>query len=943
MDSVYNNTFVPLNSGQIWEGRSESISKFTVASVSCITDVSGILNLYFALDNVNFDFVKIYQLRPNEPFIINQKVEGKYFKVKVTNNSEVNQTYLRLTTTYKEDIRSDLDIRPLNDEKDAISIPALNACITDGKLNVNVEGVTVTNVKVDISGQRVVIDGETVKSQIYDYNNYAITSQLVGSKRGLDVNNIGTVRAYEGTIIKEVGAFTDSHNKVNLQTYDDALNDKVNSCDTIGEDTGAIKVYISNSSNNKVECDISGQRVLVDISGQMIDISGQRVLVDISGQRIDISGQTIIIPKLNKIVDSIDISGQRVDISGQRVDISGQRMITDISGQRIDISGQRIDVSGQTVRVSNLIDISGLRVDISGQRVVTDISGQRVLVDISGQRVDISGQRVLVDISGQRLDISGQRVDISGQRVDISGQMVDISGQRVDISGQRIDISGQRVFVDISGQRVDISGQRVDISGQRIDITGQTLNVNTISGFALESGGNLASIKTNSDKLKYVGDDLKTVISNTSFESKLRDGNNNIITSTVYGIDGVRGLDVSIKNATQAEPLIVEIPTTNVVTTTVDNFPASYPIDAGGALSSATGALYVNLRDTTGNAYGVTGAPLVVSSNLITGFALESGGNLASIKTNSDKFKFTGDYLKTEVVNAGTNSLSVTETNPITGYALETGGNLALIKTNTDKNNYDASGNLKVNLASGDITVSAVNIKDTSGNNIYADLSGNLKTNIQNSSLDVHCYGSSDGTTTWHHLLTNPNGKLQTNAGIQDNNGDDITSTLNGAKQSLDVNVANTGALKVDISGSTIVDGKLAVFDGLAYPFIERISIGAGADIFTYTFGNFLNNTTINTGAVSTTITFGAGSYGRRVMLMYRDGATSSTDSITYYTDSNYGTIEPLLLQTVYPIVNNGYRWSNVIINILPFTSLKIRNDSTTINNTNVYLTVVRV
>jgi hypothetical protein len=87
MDSVNNNTFVPLNAGQIWEGKSESISKFNIASVSCITDVSGILNLYFSLNNINFDFVKTYELKPNEPFIINQKIEGKWFKAKVTNNS----------------------------------------------------------------------------------------------------------------------------------------------------------------------------------------------------------------------------------------------------------------------------------------------------------------------------------------------------------------------------------------------------------------------------------------------------------------------------------------------------------------------------------------------------------------------------------------------------------------------------------------------------------------------------------------------------------------------------------------------------------------------------------------------------------------------------------------------------------------------------------------
>jgi hypothetical protein len=52
--------------------------------------------------------------------------------------------------------------------------------------------------------------------------------------------------------------------------------------------------------------DISGQTVLVDISGQTVDISGQTVLVDISGQTVDISGQTVL----------VDISGQSVVVSG---------------------------------------------------------------------------------------------------------------------------------------------------------------------------------------------------------------------------------------------------------------------------------------------------------------------------------------------------------------------------------------------------------------------------------------------------------------------------------------------------------------------------------------------------------------------------------------------------------------------------------------------------
>jgi hypothetical protein len=64
--------------------------------------------------------------------------------------------------------------------------------------------------------------------------------------------------------------------------------------------------------------------------------------------------------------------------------------------------------------------------------------------------------------------------------------------------------------------------------------------------------------------------------------------------------------------------------------------------------------------------------------------------------------------------------------------------------------------------------------------------------------IDNHCYGSSDGTV-WHHLKTNPNGVLQTNAIVQSAAGTDITS--HGAN--LDVWINNTNNIPVSNVGFT--------------------------------------------------------------------------------------------------------------------------------------------
>jgi hypothetical protein len=678
MDSVYNNTFVPLNAGQSWEGKSESISKFTVASVSCITDVSGILHLYFSLNNNNFDFIKTYTLKPNEPFIINQKVEGKWFKAKVINNSGINQTYLRLTTTYKEDIRSDLDIRPLHSEKDTISIPALNECIIDGKLVVSVESVTVSGVTVDISGQRIDIDGETVKSQIYDYNNYAITSQLVGSKRGLDVNNIGTVRAYEGTTIKEIGAFTDSHNKVNLQTYDDALNDKINSSDTIGEDTGAIKVYVSNTANNRVKC---------DVSGQILNIGNFPTNTNVSGS-VTVSN----FPATQNVSGSVNITNSSLAVTG-----SFYPSIQDVSGS--------VNVGNfpSTQNVSGNVNITNSSLPVTGTFYPS-------IQDVSGS-VNVGNFPSTQNVSGS--------VNITNSSLPVTGTFYP---SIQDVSGS-VNVSNFPATQNVSGN--------VNITNSSLPVTGTFYpSIQDVSGSV--NVGNFPSTQNVSGSVN---------ITNSSLA----------VTGTFYpSIQDVSG------------------------SVNVSNFPAT--------------------QNVSGN----------VTVNTISGFALETGGNLATIATNSNKFKFgTGDDLRCEVINSGTNNLNVAVSNQLTGFALEA-GNLASIKTNTDKNNYDASGNLKINLASGSISVSSVNIKDSSGNNIYADGSGNLKTNIQNSFLDVHNKVYHNGN--WVNLVGASNGHLIVNSSTQDGNGTDITSTVVSGKTGLDVNIAggSSTSLIKDSSGNSI-------------------------------------------------------------------------------------------------------------------------------------------
>jgi hypothetical protein len=335
-------------------------------------------------------------------------------------------------------------------------------------------------------------------------------------------------------------------------------------------------------------------------------------------------------------------------------------------------------------------------------------------------------------IVNSNLTISNTTFDIGNFPATQNSFITNDEYTPIPITGN-VGVSGN-VNVNVSNtEPISISGT-VDVNSlPAINITNTGFDCNNIAntplitGFALESGGNLASIKTNSDKLKYTGDDLKTIISNTGFDC------NNI-----------------------------------------------------------------------------------ANTPLITGFALESG-NLATIssKTTSIDNKIYNDNFNTEAIQVQVKNSSLTVDTGLTGLAtsaLQTTGNGKLDTINTsigttntkldtihndlDGLTFDGSSNLNVNIASGTISVSSVNIKDSSGNNLNST-SNALNSYITNTSVDTHCYASSNGTN-WHHLSSDANGQLNIHSKTQDGAGTDITSTLNGVKQSLDVNVSNT----VPVSGT---------------------------------------------------------------------------------------------------------------------------------------------
>jgi hypothetical protein len=223
----------------------------------------------------------------------------------------------------------------------------------------------------------------------------------------------------------------------------------------------------------------------------------------------------------------------------------------------------------------------------------------------------------------------------------------------------------------------------------------------------------------------------------------------------------------------------------------VSNLPATQPVSGSVSVSNFPTSTQVSNFPATQAVSGSVSVSNLPATQPVSGSV--SISNLPATQPVSGSVSVS-NFPATQPISGSISNLFTLDTTTVS-----TNTKLDTIHSDLDGLTFDGSSNLNVNVVAGSISVSSVNIKDSAGNNLNST-SNALNTYLTNSSVDTHCYASSNGTT-WHHLSSDSNGQLNVHSKTQDGAGTDITSTLNGAKQSLDVNVSNT----VPVSGSVSV------------------------------------------------------------------------------------------------------------------------------------------
>jgi hypothetical protein len=122
-----NSTTTPLNSGATFTGTAVDVSSFSSVVFGCYTDQNGTLYLEFSTDGTNWDSSLSFSILANTNDVHRVTVTRKYMRIRLTNTSASNQTFLRLqailgdqvqlTSSLNSQIQSDQDtlvVRPMD-------------------------------------------------------------------------------------------------------------------------------------------------------------------------------------------------------------------------------------------------------------------------------------------------------------------------------------------------------------------------------------------------------------------------------------------------------------------------------------------------------------------------------------------------------------------------------------------------------------------------------------------------------------------------------------------------------------------------------------------------------------------------------------------------------------------------------------------------------------
>lgn len=287
-----------------------------------------------------------------------------------------------------------------------------------------------------------------------------------------------------------------------------------------------------------------------------------------------------------------------------------------------------------------------------------------------------------------------------GGTVTVSGTVTANAGSNLNTSALAVETGGNLAAIKADVDKIPAQGQALSAASTPVVLPATQITTLTppaaITNFANETGGNLAAIKADADKIPSQG------------------------------------------QALSAASMPVVLPATQITTLTPPAAITNFANETGGNLAAIK--TDVDKIPSQGQALAGSSMPVVLPAAQITtltppaaltNFANETGGNLAAIKTDVDKIPSQGQAVagsSMPVVLPATQITTLTPPAAITNFATETGGHLATVDTSTAASNVSlttiaAAHKAEDSLASdGDIGVQVLGVRrDADGSRVNAD------------------------------------------------------------------------------------------------------------------------------------------------------------------------------------------------------------------------------
>lgn len=308
----------------------------------------------------------------------------------------------------------------------------------------------------------------------------------------------------------------------------------------------------------------------------------------------------------------------------------------------------------------------------------------------------ITGKQVYPTATNNKLDVNAT-ASLAGSSLPISGASTAVGVAIVDSSGNQISsFGGGTQYTTGSAQAtptgtVALGWDGTDVKALPLDGSGY-LEVNVKAG----SGSGLSV----TDEAAFTAGTSAFVPAGGTYNSS-----NATLTSGQQGtvnLTADRAFHTNLRNSTGTEIGTASTPVQVSLANTATNSTA-VKVDGSGVTQPVSGTFYQATQPVSGTVTANAGTNLNTSL-----LALETGGNLAAIKTDTDKIPSQGQALAAASMPVVLPAAQITTLTPpaaITNYALETGGNLATLvgdMTNGTQTSKLTDGTNTANVVAGD-------------------------------------------------------------------------------------------------------------------------------------------------------------------------------------------------------------------------------------------------